>query len=171
MDKASSVLYIFSGLPGVGKSTLASALAKHIGVTYLRVDAIEQGLRDIYRVDVDDEGYQLAFRIATDNLKRGLSVVTDSCNSVSESRTAWQHVATDLGIQFVNIEVICSDKAEHQRRVESRQSCIQNLTLPTWKQVQAREYLLWEKEIARLDTAGKTIQQSIDELFLLIKAI
>ena len=30
MDKAVPVLYIFSGLPGVGKSTLASALAKQV---------------------------------------------------------------------------------------------------------------------------------------------
>ncbi|MFT6735866.1 MAG: hypothetical protein ACJAS9_004080, partial [Polaribacter sp.] len=44
----------------------------------------------------------------------GLCVVADSCHPVSKSHTAWQYVATDLGIQFFNIEVICSDKAEYQ---------------------------------------------------------
>ena len=44
MDNTLPVLYIFSGLPRVDKSTLASALAKHIGATYLRLDVIEQGL-------------------------------------------------------------------------------------------------------------------------------
>ena len=168
MDKASPVLYIFSGLPGVGKSTLASALAKDIGATYLRVDAIEQKLRDLYQTDIYEEGYQLAFRIAKDNLKLGLSVIGDSCNSVNESRTAWQQVAVDLGIFFVNIEVICSNKAEHQLRVETRHCSIPNLTLPTWKQVQEREYKTWESEVIRVDTAENTIQQSIDELFRLL---
>ena len=164
MHKPPAILYIFSGLPGVGKSTLASALAKHIGASYLRVDVIEQGLKDIYQSDIHDEGYQLAFRIAKDNLKQGLSVIGDSCNSVAESRIAWQQVAVDLDIQFINIEVICSDNIEHQHRVETRQSSIPNLLLPTWKQVQEREYNTWDKGIMRIDTAGKEIQQTINDL-------
>lgn len=169
MDKTSPVLYIFSGLPGVGKSTLASALAKHMGATYLRVDAIEQGLKDIYQDDVYDQGYQLAFRIAKDNLMLGLSVIGDSCNSVIESRAAWQQVAVDLGIRFINIEVICSDKNEHQRRVETRDSSIPNLKLPTWKQVQERKYQSWDRGIIRIDTAEKEIQQSVVDLFAALK--
>lgn len=164
MDKASPVLYIFSGLPGVGKSTLAVALAKKIGATYLRIDAIEQGLKELYKTDIYDEGYQLAFRLAKDNLKQGLSVVGDSCNSVSESRNAWQQVAKELNLQFINIEVICSDKAEHQNRVETRQSSISCLTLPTWEQVEEREYHAWDCDVMRVDTAGEQVQQSIDKL-------
>jgi predicted kinase len=170
MDKFPPILYIFSGLPGVGKSTLASALAKHVGSTYLRVDAIEQGLKHIYKADIYDEGYQLAFKIAKDNLKQGLSVIGDSCNSVTESRTAWQQVAVDLNIQFVNVEVICSDKTEHQHRVESRQSSISDLRLPTWEQVQDREYQIWDCAVIRVDTAGEKIQQSIDKLLRLLAA-
>jgi len=168
MDKAPPVLYIFSGIPGVGKSTLASALSKHIGATYLRIDTIEQGLKDIYQTDLFDEGYQLAFRVAKDNLKLGLSVIGDSCNSVSESRTAWQQVATDLDMQFVNIEVTCSDKSIHQHRVETRLTSIPNLTLPTWQKVQEREYQPWDQKITKLDTANKTVQQSVGELFALL---
>lgn len=168
MDKTHPVLSIFSGLPGVGKSTLASALALHIGATYLRVDAIEQALKDVYQTDIFDEGYQLAFRIATDNLKLDLSVIGDSCNSVSESRTAWQQVATDLDMLFVNIEVICSNKFAHQHRIETRQSTVQNLTLPTWQHVQEREYQPWDQKVTRLDTANKTVQQSIDDCNLLL---
>jgi predicted kinase len=168
MHKASPVLYIFSGLPGVGKSTLASAVAQRIGATYIRVDVIEQALRDINKTDIFDEGYKLAFRIATDNLKLGLSVIGDSCNSVTESRTAWQLVATDLDMQFIDIEVICSDKSAHQHRVETRQTSIPNLTLPTWQKVQEREYQPWDQKVTRLDTANKTVQQSVDELLALL---
>jgi len=168
MGKASPVLYIFSGLPGVGKSTLAYALAQRIGATYIRVDVIEQALRDIYQTDIFDEGYQLAFRVAADNLKLGLSVIGDSCNSVAESRTEWQHVATDLDMQFINIEIICSDNSAHQYRVETRQTSIPNLTLPSWQNVQEREYQPWQQKVTRLDTAHKTVQQSVDELFVLL---
>lgn len=41
MDK--SILFIFSGLPGTGKSTLAKAT----GATYLRIDPAEQAIRDL----------------------------------------------------------------------------------------------------------------------------
>ena len=135
----------------------------------MRVDTIEQGLRDFYQTDIYNEGYQLAFRLAKDNLTLGLSVIGDSCNSITESRIAWQQIATDLGIQFVNIEVICSDESEHQVRVETRKTSIPNLTLPTWKQVQEREYQVWENEVLKVDTADQTIQQSVSDLFQLLK--
>ena len=57
-------LFIFSGLPGSGKSTLARALAREMGAVYIRVDTIEQALRDLCGVEVGGEGYDLGYRIA-----------------------------------------------------------------------------------------------------------
>ncbi|MDP4537968.1 ATP-binding protein, partial [Alkalimonas collagenimarina] len=59
-------LYIFSGLPAVGKSTLAQLLAKHLSILYVRIDTVEQGLRDLCDLDVEGEGYQLSYRIIQD---------------------------------------------------------------------------------------------------------
>lgn len=73
-------LYIFSGLPATGKSTLAELLARRLGAAYVRIDTIEQALRDLCSVDVQGEGYRLAYRVAADNLRLGISVVADSCN-------------------------------------------------------------------------------------------
>ena len=42
-----SVLYIFSGLPGSGKTALAKALAEKTASVYLRIDTIEQAIRDL----------------------------------------------------------------------------------------------------------------------------
>lgn len=167
-SETAPILYIFSGLPGVGKSTLAVPLAKHFGAQYLRIDSIEQSLKDIYPGELYDQGYRLAFDMAKDCLRQGLSVVGDSCNTVNESRLAWQHVAVGIGVKFVNIEVVCSDAEQHRKQVENRPSTIDNLILPTWQQVQEREYHPWQVGGIRLDTANKTVQQSLDELRALL---
>ena len=44
------------GLPGSGKSTLASVLARETGAVYIRVDTLEQALRDLCSVGVEGEG-------------------------------------------------------------------------------------------------------------------
>ncbi|WP_027857141.1 AAA family ATPase [Marinobacterium jannaschii] len=157
-------LYIFSGLPGSGKSTLARMLSSHLKAVYLRIDTVEQGLRDLCDMQVVGEGYRLSYRIARDNLELGLSVVADSCNPIQLSRDEWQQVTTGLGENFVNIEIACSDAKEHQYRVESRESSIENLRLPSWQQVQEREYKAWGDEVVRIDTAGKMPDESFAEL-------
>ncbi|WP_225152486.1 AAA family ATPase [Bradyrhizobium sp. NBAIM08] len=44
--KHPSSLIVFGGLPGTGKTTIARELTARLAATYLRIDAIEQPLRD-----------------------------------------------------------------------------------------------------------------------------
>ena len=161
-------IYIFSGLPGSGKSTLAQALSKMTDFTYLRIDTVEQGLRDLCNLKVEGEGYRLSYRVAQDNLKLGISVVADSCNPISLTRSEWNEVAVKSDADFINIEVICSDASEHQHRVESRTSTIEKLKLPTWKDVKAREYHSWNTDRRVIDTGDKSVNDSIRELFSIL---
>lgn len=159
------VLYIFSGLPGTGKTTLARRLAERLKATYLRIDTVEQGLRDLCAIDVQGEGYGLAYRVAADNLRLGVSVVADSCNPIELTRGQWQEVALDAQAEYVNIEVVCSDPVEHRRRVEGRDTSVEGLRLPTWEEVEHREYSEWSTERLVIDTSGRTEVDCFDELF------
>jgi predicted kinase len=131
---------------------------------WLRVDTIEQALRDLCAVEPRGEGYRLAYRIAADNLKAGLSVVADSCNPIALTREEWAATAVDNGATPINIEVVCSNKAEHRRRVETRTSDVAGLELPAWPEVEAREYHPWTSPRITIDTAGKTPEESFAEL-------
>ncbi|WP_194436372.1 AAA family ATPase [Vibrio fluminensis] len=158
-------LYIFSGLPGSGKTTLAQELAKHTGALFLRIDTVEQGLRDLCNFKVEGEGYRLSYRIISDNLKLGISAIADSCNPIPLTRKEWQQVALDANARYINIEIFCSDQLEHKKRVEERISTIPSLKQPSWQQVVEREYPPWSTQVIRIDTAGKSIQDCANELF------
>jgi hypothetical protein len=60
--------------------------------------------------------------------------------------------------------VICSDAAEHRRRVETRIADIVGHTPPTWREVEEREYQPWPGERIVIDTAGRSLEQSLAEL-------
>jgi predicted kinase len=158
------MLYIFGGLPGTGKTTLSRAFAKQQKAIHLRIDTIEQALRETgARVD-GPEGYIIAYRIAADHLRMGLAVVADSVNPIEITRAAWREVAKTVGVQFLEIEVICSNPVEHRHRVEMRSTDIPGLTLPTWEEIVGRDYQRWDTEHLVIDTAGQTIEQSIAAL-------
>lgn len=150
-----AALYVFSGLPGVGKTTLAKRLAASLNACYLRIDTVEQALLDLCNVKAEGEGYRLSYRIAADNLDNGVSVVADSCNTIALTRREWEAVADDAGSRCVNIEVVCSDREEHKNRVESRTADMADQYLPTWADVEAREYEPWTEQRVVVDTAGR----------------
>lgn len=54
---------------------------------------------------------------------------------------------------------------EHKRRVETRSCEIENLKLPEWKEVENREYHPWKKERIVVDTANRSIEVCVKELF------
>lgn len=157
-------LYIFSGLPGTGKSTLARMLATHLGAMYVRIDTVEQGLWELCGVTVTAEGYHLSYRIIRDNLKLGISAISDSVNPIEITRNEWQQVAENAGAKFVNIEISCSDEAEHEQRVTARRDLSDNSELPTWAQVKNRHYDHWKTDIIRVDTAGQSEDESFEVL-------
>lgn len=159
-----AILFILSGLPASGKSALSKLIVKEYNAAYLRIDTVEQGLRDLCNFEIQGEGYRLSYRIASDNLKLGRNVVSDSCNPIKITRKEWENVAKNNDCVFINIEVVCSDKEEHKERIETRESEIEGLKLPVWEEVETREYHSWESERIIIDTAHKSIENSFEEL-------
>ncbi len=166
-----ATLYILSGLPGSGKTTLAQSLAMRVSGAHLRIDTIEQALRDLYSVDVQGEGYRLAYRVAEDILRSGVSVVADCSNPIELTRREWEQVADGVGARYVNIEVVCSDTQEHRQRIETRTSTVPGLRLPTWQEVEGREYHVWTVERIVLETSHKREDECIEALLAKLSAL
>lgn len=155
-----AALVVFGGLPGVGKTTIASRLAAEAGAVFLRIDVIEMALHDA-GVDVETEGYAVAYRLAESNLKLGLSVVADCVNPIPETRGAWRAVAEAAGAALVEVEVLCSDPVEHRRRVETRVTDLPGFIPPTWQEVVDRDYWPWDRERLLIDTAATETDEAV----------
>jgi len=154
-------LIVFGGLPGIGKSSIARALAKETGAVWLRIDSIEQVIREsaIAPGSVEDAGYRAAYAVAEDNLALGRDVIGDSVNDCSLTRNAWRDVGLRVGARVVEVETICADVREHRRRIETRQSEVPGLFLPDWKAVIGRDYERWDRDHLTIDTASRGIEE------------
>lgn len=160
------MLIILSGLPGVGKTTLARALAQRMGAVHLRVDSIEHALaRSTLRIEpAEDAGYEAAYAVAADNLRLGRKVIADSVNPIELTRAAWRNVATAAGCPGIDVEIVCSDATEHRRRVETRTPDIDGFDLPTWDRVLARRYDPRQDDRIAIDTASISVDAATEEL-------
>lgn len=74
-----------------------------------------------------------------------------------------------MKVEIVEIAVVCSDRFEHRRRVESRVADIPGHVLPTWRQVLERRYEPW-KTAQVIDTAGRRIEDAVSQAEATVRA-
>ena len=160
------MLIVFAGLPGTGKSTLSRELARRLDAVWLRIDSIEQAIRDsgVVPESIYDAGYRAAYAVAEDNLRLGRDVVADSVNDWMLVRDAWRDVGVRAGARVVEVETICSNVEEHRRRIETRTSEVPGLVLPTWADVTQRDYHAWERDRLIIDTAKLSLDACVERV-------
>lgn len=163
-----TVMVILGGLPGSGKTALARVLAGQLPAAHLRVDAIEQALVAAGQKP-GAMGYGIAQRLAVENLRNGLCVVADSVNPVAASRAGWRAAASEAGVAFLEVEIVCSDAAEHRRRIETRAADIPGHRLPAWADVQARDFEPWDAALV-IDTARLTSDKAAAQVIARLTA-
>lgn len=161
-----SRLIVFAGLPASGKSTLAREVARRTGAIWLRVDSMDQAIWSAGTApeDLQDWTYRAAQAVALDNLRLGRDVVADCVNDWTEARDGWQAVGRAADAEVVWVEVICSDPAEHRRRVETRVVDIPGLKLPDWGAISGRDYHDWDRPRLVIDTAGRSEADCLAEI-------
>jgi len=167
-----STFVCLSGLPGVGKSTIAAALARQTGALWLRVDAIEQSMRASEQApeDLGGLGYHALCGAAEGALAQGFDVIADSVNPIAQSRQIYHQMTARAGVRHIDVLLHCSDRAMHRARVEGRGPSVPGLKPPTWEGVLARAWEPFPKAHMALDTstmppeaAARAIAEFVEE--------
>ena len=152
-------LIIFSGLPGTGKSSLAEAIAKELGIPVFAKDWLEATLlRSGLRPTVEDKplgfaGYELLTVLAERQLMLRQSVILDSVAATESIRSRWRQLAEQYYADWRVIECICSDESLHRSRLQDRKR-----NIPGWHELEWADvakvkqyYVPWHDERLKLD--------------------
>ncbi len=123
------ILLITVGLTGTGKSTIARALAKRLGLTILSSDVIRKKLAGvplterhfdgyrggIYTPELSRRTYEKMYADARDILKQGDSVILDATFVRKEGRLKAKQLAETAGADFGIIEVTLPESVIKKR--------------------------------------------------------
>jgi predicted kinase len=111
-----------SGVPGSGKTTIASALARRVHAITIDHDITKSALLDA-DVPVSVAGlasYNVLNAVARHLLSQGYSVIFDSPCLYTELLERGQRLAQEAGAQYLYIECVVEDLDEIDRRLRER---------------------------------------------------
>jgi len=152
-------LIIFSGLPGTGKSMLAEAMGRDLGIPVFAKDWLEATLLQSGLKPVSEEkslgsaGYELLTVLAERQFMLGQSVILDSVAGTQTIRSTWRQMSEQYGAEWRVIECMCSDESLHRARLQDRTRNITGWHELEWSEVERvkQYYIPWEGEHLVLD--------------------
>jgi predicted kinase len=160
---------VFAGLPGTGKSSLAEAVGRRLGVPVFAKDWLEATLRRCGLAESDGctrssgyASYELLTTLAERQLAMGQSVILDSVASFERIRSQWRTLAERYGAQWRVVECTCTDEALHRERLTGRERGIPGWHELDWSEVErVRDYYEpWDEDRLMVDTA-ETIAENV----------
>ena len=162
-------LIVVSGLPGVGKTAVASAVAARLNGVHLSVDPVEDAM---LRCDlpagwnVGVAAYEAVRTMVESNLALGSVVVVDAVNDSEAARDTWRAAARNSKAVLMFAVLACSDVDEHHRRLEGRSRGFSRLSEPSWPQVlnRSRDYAPWDCEHLDVDTSATSVTEVCDRI-------
>ena len=162
-------LIVVSGLPGVGKTAIATAVAARLNGVHLSVDPVEDAM---LRCDLPAgwslgvAAYEAVRTMVESNLALGRVVVVDAVNDSEAARDTWRRAASNNAASLTFAVLTCSDLDEHRRRLEGRYRGFSRLPEPSWSQVlsHSRDYAPWNCEHLEVDTFATSITDVRDRL-------
>src|SRR4051794_36493050 len=157
-------LVAFSGIPGTGKSTLASEAARLLGVPVWAKDELEAALR---RRGLPDgvAGYELLATVVTTELGAGRDVVCDSVLAQGWIRERLRDLADRFDARFLPVECRLDDLAVLRARAEGRVRGIDGWYELTWQHVlnTVERYEPWHGERLVVD-ASRPLAENVARL-------
>jgi predicted kinase len=153
------MLIVVAGLPGAGKSTLATDLGGALNCAVLGVDQAEAAM---WRAGVSPSGpthhaaYLVVGALAAEQLALGHDVIVDAVNGPEPARAQWRELAVRLGTELRFIVVECGDDDVYRDRLEHRSRSIEGFPEPTWEGVLRRraEFPPWTDERLIIDAVN-----------------
>jgi predicted kinase len=99
-------------------------------------------------------------------LGTGASVIVDAVNAVEAARNQWRKLARRAGVPLLFVEVTCTDRGEHRRRLEARRRDLPGMPDLTWPAVEQRlgEYADWTGESAAAPRVTLDSMRPVDDL-------
>jgi predicted kinase len=142
-------LVIFSGLPGVGKSTLADKLARQLRWPLLKIDDVIGQVPENPGIEFWDSKVDVLLDLINTQLELGLDVIVDSV-FMNMDRQHAQELARKYQVRFLPIYVFLSDDKIWKERVTKRFNKLNDQDVATWERIQhQREHFAqWEKDTA-----------------------
>lgn len=161
-----SLLLQMHGEPGSGKTTLARALAPEIPAIHLDKDVVMTAMIRS-RIPAEVSGplsYETLWAFAASLLEQGHSVIIDSPAYWPEIERSGMRVARESSAAYVMIETACTDGAEIDRRLASREGLETNprnrqdwLAIPGTREPTVRDRLVLDSRRAVAELVAEAL--------------